>query len=61
MIEIEITDKQTGKAIYLSPLDGITVPLPSINENLQHQELSLSFKIAYDSDVMEFIIMQIIK
>ena len=57
MIEIKITDKQTGQAIYLSPLDGITVPLPSINENLQHQELSLSFKIAYDSDVMEFIIM----
>ncbi len=55
MITIEISAPDTDATYTISPLDGMSVPLPSINDNLQHQELICQCKIAYQAEYFEFI------
>lgn len=55
MITIEISSPDTDATYTISPLDGMSVPLPSINDNLQHQELICQCKIAYQAEYFEFI------
>lgn len=56
MIQIAVTVPNTNQTVDFDPLEDFIIPLPAINENLQHQELTCTFRIAYDAERIEFLL-----
>lgn len=55
MISIRLSNNEDSRFIDVYPLEDMTLPLPTISETLQHQELSCSFKLQYDADVFDYV------
>lgn len=56
MIQIAVTVPDTDQTMDFNPLEDFALPLPAINENLQHQELLCTFRFAYDAERIEFLL-----
>lgn len=55
MITITLSNTQNSNFLTVEPLEDLTVPLSGLSDTLQHQQLSLTFKLAYDADVFDYI------
>ena len=55
MIEIKLQNPD-GLEKHVFPMENLIIPIGAINENLQHQEVTVQARLEYDAELFKFLV-----